>query len=128
MRLLVILGLTVLACVLLMIACSTHETPTEEPTVKFEVLRSLGGPSYRTPPSLDLQIFDADIIVVATLVSTSPVVKADGDYFVAGQTLRFRSSEYLKGNGPSEFVVEVPIVEYAYMQTGQKLWTLLEVI
>ena len=106
---------------LLTISCSTNNTPTEEPATSLEVMRILGGPSFRTPPSLDLQIFDADIIVVATLVSASPVVKPLGDYFEAGHTLRFRSSEYLKGIGPSEFVIEVPIVEYAYADRPEAL-------
>ena len=67
---------------------------------------------YGTPPSLDMQIFEADIIVVATLVSATAGIQADGDLFLPVQELRFRSSEYLKGSGPAEFIVKVPITEY----------------
>ena len=60
---------------------------------------------YDAPPSLDMQIFEADIIVVATLVSAIAGIQADGDLFLPVQELRFRSSEYLKGSGPAEFIV-----------------------
>ncbi len=63
-------------------------------------------------PSVDLQIFDTDVIVVASLVSAAAGVQQDGDVYRPGQILRFRSSEYLKGTGPTEFVVEVLIVEF----------------
>ena len=59
-----------------------------------------------------MQIFAADIVVVATLVSVTAAVEADGDLYLPVQSLRFRSSQYLKGAGPTEFVVEVPIDEF----------------
>ena len=59
-----------------------------------------------------MQIFAADIVVVATLVSVTAAVEADGDLYLPVQSLRFRSSQYLKGTGPTEFVVEVPIDEF----------------
>ena len=67
---------------------------------------------YDYPPSLDMQIFAADIVVVATLVSVTAAVEADGDLYLPVQSLRFRSSQYLKGTGPTEFVVEMPIDEF----------------
>ena len=65
------------------------------------------------PPSIDQQIFDADVIVVASLVSAKAAVHTvPGDPGVAStylpkQVLRFRASEYLKGTGPNELTVEV---------------------
>ena len=64
-----------------------------------------------TAPSVDLQIFDADVIVVASLDSATGGVQQLGEIHRPRQILHFRSSEYLKGTGPEEFVVEVPIVE-----------------
>ena len=107
---------------------STEEIqePTEEPAWPpivelFEedetgevVLNEFFSPRYQNPPSLDLQIFEADIVVIATLVSVTPATQAVGDRVRPGQVLQFRSSEYLKGTGPREFVVEVPMVEYEY--------------
>ena len=84
--------------------------PTKEP--KEEVSYSPLIWVNNTAPSVDLQIFDADVIVVASLVSAAAGVQQDGDVYRPGQILRFRSSEYLKGTGPAEFVVEVPIVEF----------------
>ena len=84
--------------------------PTEEP--KEEVSYSPLIWVNNTAPSVNLQIFDADVIVVASLVSATAGVQQDGDVYRPGQILRFRSSEYLKGTGPTEFVVEVPIVEF----------------
>ena len=84
--------------------------PTEEP--KEEVSYSPLIWVNNTAPSVNLQIFDADVIVVASLVSATAGVQQVGDVYRPGQILRFRSSEYLKGTGPTEFVVEVPIVEF----------------
>ena len=97
---------------------STFEKPQEdpEPTPKVEDLETSvvrhGIVAYDYPPSLDMQIFDADIVVVATLVSVTADVQPDGDLFLPVQSLHFRSSQYLKGTGPTEFVVEVPITEH----------------
>ncbi len=71
---------------------------------------------FAMAPSVDLQIFEADVIVVASLVSVTAGFQQNGDVYRPGQILRFRSSEYLKGTGPTEFVVEVPIVEVKYTQ------------
>ena len=76
---------------------------------------------YEAPPSLDMQIFAADIIVVATLVSVTAEVKAEGDLFLPVQSLRFMSSQYLKGTGPTEFVVEVPIAEFGATSRAEAL-------
>ena len=84
---------------------STIEKPQEdpEPSLKVEDPESSvevhGLRFYEAPPSLDMQIFAADIIVVATLVSVTAEVKAEGDLFLPVQSLRFRSSQYLKGTG-----------------------------
>lgn len=64
------------------------------------------------PPSLDQQIFDSDIIVKATFVSATPASEERnprwaGRIHIPVQYLRFRSQEYLKGTGPTEFVVEI---------------------
>ncbi len=74
-----------------------------------------------TSPSVDLQIFDTDVIVVASLVSAAAGVQQDGDVYRPGQILRFRSSEYLKGTGPVEFVVEIPIVEFEASTSAKAL-------
>ena len=76
---------------------------------------------YEAPPSLDMQIFAADIIVVATLVSVTAEVKAEGDLFLPVQSLRFRSSQYLKGTGPTEFAVEVRIAEFGATSRAEAL-------
>ena len=96
----------------------TIEQPQEdpEPTPKVEDLETSvvrhAYLEYDYPPSLDMQIFAADIVVVATLVSVTADVQSDGDLFLPVQSLSFRSSQYLKGTGPTEFVVEVPIDEF----------------
>ena len=64
------------------------------------------------PPSIDQQIFDSDIIVKATFVSATPASEERnprwaGRIHIPVQYLRFRSQEYLKGTGPTEFVVEI---------------------
>ena len=63
-------------------------------------------------PSLDQQIFDSDIIVKATFVSATPASEERnprwaGRIHIPVQYVRFRSQEYLKGTGPTEFVVEI---------------------
>ena len=93
--------------------------PTKEP--KEEVSYSPLIWVNDAAPSVDLQIFDADVIVVASLVSATAGVQQDGDVYRPGQILRFRSSEYLKGTGPTEFVVEVPIVEFEASTSAKAL-------
>ena len=93
--------------------------PTEEP--KEEVSYSPLIWVNNTAPSVNLQIFDADVIVVTSLVSAAAGVQQDGDVYRPGQILRFRSSEYLKGTGPAEFVVEVSIVEFEASTSAKAL-------
>ncbi len=96
----------------------TIEQPQEDPDPSHEVEDVESSVvvhaylEYDYPPSLDMQIFAADIVVVATLVSVTAAVEADGDLYLPVQSLRFRSSQYLKGTGPTEFVVEAPIDEF----------------
>ena len=106
---------------------STFEKPQEgpEPSLKVEDPESSVEVHalrfYEAPPSLDMQIFAADIIVVATLVSVTAEVKAEGDLFLPVQSLRFRSSQYLKGTGPTEFAVEVRIAEFGATSRAEAL-------
>ena len=93
--------------------------PTEEPSEEVSITPSIW--VNDAAPSVDLQIFDADVIVVASLVSAAAGVQQDGDVYRPGQILRFRSSEYLKGTGPTEFVVEVPIVEFEASTSAKAL-------
>ena len=105
---------------ILAVGCTAWSTPVVDPTATAEpsspdVIEAIHGLSiggFSNAPSIELQIIEADIIVVATLVSATVAVQQDGNLFRPGQALRFRSSEYLKGSGPAEFVVEVPIYEY----------------
>ena len=93
-------------------------TPTPETTLRppqpipeMDVYR-LPAAAYKSP-SIDQQILDSDVIVVASLVSvTAGVQTIPGKPGVAPtyrpmQTLSFRATEYLKGTGPAEFSVEV---------------------
>ena len=93
--------------------------PTEEPSEEVSITPSIW--VNDAAPSVDLQIFDADVIVVASLVSAAAGVQQDGDVYRPGQIIRFRSSEYLKGTGPVEFVVEVPIVEFEASTSAKAL-------
>ena len=93
--------------------------PTEEPSEEVSITPSIW--VNDAAPSVDLQIFDADVIVVASLVSATAGVQQDGDVYRPGQILHFRSSEYLKGTGPVEFVVEVPIVEFEASTSAKAL-------
>ena len=92
---------------LALLACSLVSVETE--VVEFEGHSR----SYEdNPPSLDLQIFDSDIIVKATFVSAAPSSESRntlwaGTIHIPVQHLRFRSQEYLKGTGPGEFIVEI---------------------
>ena len=105
-----------------LLAASCTSTPTQEasptstakPSASNEtiVTRALLTFSFENPPSIEFQIIESDIIVVATLVSATAAVQQKGDLYRPGQALRFRSSEYLKGSGPTEFIVEVPILEF----------------
>ncbi len=102
--------------------------PTEEPEESLPTEESKEEVSItpliwvnEAPPSVDLQIYYAEVIVVASLVSAAAGVQQDGDVYRPGQILRFRSSEYLKGTGPTEFVVEVPIVEFEASTSAKAL-------
>jgi len=76
-------------------------------------------------PSIDQQILESDVIVVASFVSaTAAVQTVPGDPGVAAtyrpmQVLTFRASEYLKGTGPTQFTVEVLDSSYSYEQAGE---------
>ena len=93
--------------------------PNKEPKEEVSITPSIW--VNDAAPSVDLQIFDADVIVVASLVSATAGVQQDGDVYRPGQILHFRSSEYLKGTGPVEFVVEVPIVEFEASTSAKAL-------
>ena len=71
-------------------------------------------PVWFVPPSLEEQIFSADIIVRAYLVSVTPTAKTvasdeegSADTYRATQELRFKIHEYLKGEGFDQIVVLV---------------------
>ncbi len=101
-----LLGLMVTLC-LVLIACDAQPKPVEE-------VHRYAYPSVaHTPPSIDQQIFDADLIVVAILTSASAGVETiPGDAGVTStylpkQIISFRAVEYLKGTGPTTLTVEV---------------------
>ena len=64
-------------------------------------------PPPANPPSIDAQILHSDTIVVASLQSVTATTKIEGEVFLPAHRLTFNSIQYLKGNGPSTFVVEV---------------------
>ena len=75
-------------------------------------------------PSIDQQILDADVIVVASLESAAGAVQTlDGDPGVAPtyrpmQLLKFHAEEYLKGTGANEFTVEGLDTSYGFSIEG----------
>ena len=101
--------LTAAAFCIAILGCSAGSPP--QPIPQMDAYR-LPAAAYRSP-SIDQQILDADAIVVASLVSvTAGVQTIPGKPGVAStyrpmQTLSFRATEYLKGTGPTEFMVEV---------------------
>ena len=77
--------------------------PTEEP-IEYKVFR------LDTPPTLDWQIVDSPIIVVATLITATAGTEATDDTparYRPAHVLQFRAGQYLKGSGPDEFTVMV---------------------
>ena len=93
-------------------------TPTPEPTLRPpqpipQVQSATVNPIAFVSPSIDQQILDADVIVVASFVSaiagvqTIPGGSEAAATYRPMQTLKFSATEYLKGTGPDEFVVEV---------------------
>ncbi len=77
--------------------------------------------TWYVPPSLEEQIFGADVIARASLLSTTAATETipSEDEGVAPtyrpvQILRFTVHEYLKGSGPSEVLVDVP-GDYTYL-------------
>ena len=87
-------------------------TPTPEPTVIPISTVVHETPSFRFthPPTIDMQIVDSTVIVVATLQSISAgveTVTGTPNRYRPKHILQFKATEYLKGSGPTEFVVEV---------------------
>ena len=110
------------------IVSSTPE-PTLRPPKPIPWIRtSLVDPPVLVSPSIDQQVLDSDIIVVASFLSATAAVQTlPGDPGVAAtyrpmQVLRFRASEYLSGTGPNEFTVEVLDDSYG-IQIGGGLYT-----
>ena len=107
----VIFGLVALfvAFCIAIVACSSEASP--QPISQMDAYR-LPAAAYRSP-SIDQQILDADVIVIASLVSatadvqTIPSKPGVAPTYRPMQTLSFRANEYLKGTGPAEFTVEV---------------------
>ncbi len=70
-------------------------------------------PTWRVPPSIEEQIFFADVIVRATLqsataaVETLPSASGVAPTYLAVQELRFTVHEYLQGSGPTSLLVVV---------------------
>ena len=104
-------------------------SPATEPTLRHPqpvpwISSSLMEPSAFVSPSIDQQILDSDIVVVASFVSATAAVQTrPGKSGVAPtyrpmQVLRFRATEYLKGTGPNEFSVEVLDSSYAIETSG----------
>ena len=82
--------------------------PTPEPTTT--IMYEASSFRFNRPPTLDWQIGDSVIIVVASLLSIiagTEVIAETPTYYRPKHVLRFRADEYLKGSGPSEFTVEV---------------------
>ena len=89
-------------------------TPTLRPSQPIPQAQSATvNPISFVSPSIDQQILDADVIVVASFVSaTAGVQTIPGSSGTAAthrpmQTLKFSATEYLIGTGPDEFIVEV---------------------
>ena len=76
-------------------------------------IHRLSNPDWRVPPSIEEQIFFADVIVRATLqsataaVETLPSDPGVGPTYEAVQELRFTVHEYLKGSGSTTILVVV---------------------
>ena len=82
------------------------------PTPTPDIQRT-SNPTWHVPPSIEEQIFFADVIVRATLqsataaVETLPSGPGVAPTHQAVQELRFTVHEYLKGSGPTELLVVV---------------------
>ena len=122
MKFLVLTTLLVIATLTLACASDDSDVPTPTPSLEPTLLppqpipritSSIMDPSAFVSPSIDQQILDSDIIVVASFVTASPGVQTiPGDSGVAPtyrptQILSFQANQYLKGTGPNEFRVEV---------------------
>ena len=76
-------------------------------------IQRTSNPTWHVPPSIEEQIYFADVIVRATLqsataaVETRPSDPGVAPTYLAVQELRFTVHEYLKGSGPSELLVVV---------------------
>ena len=94
-------------------ATVTSPLAPPQPLPRMNTSTSIPPTGAYEPPSIDQQILESDIVVVATFMSaTAEVQTIPADPGVAStyrpmHVLRFRASEYLKGSGPREFTVEV---------------------
>ena len=107
-------------------------TPTPEPTLRPpdplpEIQTYYEDPYGNVPYSLDRSVFSADVIVLASFQSATGDVQTvpSSDSGVAPtyrpmQTMRFRAAEYLKGTGPTEFIVEVLDDSWEYYSGGNR--------
>ena len=103
-------------------------TPTLRPPEPLpEIQTYYEDPYGDVPYSLDRSVFSADVIVLASFQSATGGVQTvpSRDLGVAPtyrpmQTLRFRAAEYLKGTGPTEFVVEVLDDSWEYHSGGYR--------
>ena len=124
--------LTLVALTICVMACGTssgsrslsqtgQEIPLRPPEPIQPIQAAPINPIWMVSPSIDQQILDSTVIVIASLVSVTPSVQTvPGDTGVAPtyrpmQILRFMVDEYIKGNGPSEFTVAV---SKGYQQNG----------
>ena len=64
------------------------------------------------PPTIDWQILDSSLIVVANLLSQEVTLRYEDDedhpYYEPMHVLKFQVLDYLKGSGPSELTIEIP--------------------
>ena len=107
-------------------------TPTPEPTLRPpdplpEIQTYYEDPYGNVPYSLDRSVFSADVIVLASFQSATGDAQTvpSSDSGVAPtyrpmQTMRFRAAEYLKGTGPTEFIVEVLDDSWEYYSGGNR--------
>ena len=106
-------------------ATVTSPLAPPQPLPRMNTSTSIPPTGAYDPPSIDQQILESDIVVVATFLSaTAGVQTIPGEPGVAStyrpmHVLRFRASEYLKGAGPTEFTVEVLDRSYGIYHGGE---------
>ena len=96
-----------------------------QPLPRMNTHRTVPPTGAYESPSIDQQILESDIVVVATFLSatvgvqTIPGAPGVASTYRPMHVLRFRASECLKGTGPTEFTVEVLDRSYGIDHEGE---------